>query len=163
MRLTNDSWRVDETYIKVKGKWKYLYRAVDSEGNTIIFYFVPTLVEKQRSASFAKLYAPLIRRFHESIMVNNNAAYSPAIAKLQAEKALPNTIRIRQIKYLNNIVEQDHRFIKKLIRPMLKFQFFQTATRTLKGIEGLHMIKKRQIQSLSTSVPDKVIQNSLNW
>lgn len=96
-------------------------------------------------------------------MVNNNAAYSPAIAKLQAEKALPNTIRIRQIKYLNNIVEQDHRFIKKLIRPMLKFQFFQTATRTLKGIEGLHMIKKRQIQSLSTSVPDKVIQNSLNW
>jgi transposase, IS6 family len=80
----------------------------------------------------------------------------PAIEELQKEKKLPNNTHIRQIKYLNNMVEQDHRFIKKLVRPMLGFQSFRTATRILKGIEAMHMIHKGQVKSLSTSVSEKV-------
>jgi transposase, IS6 family len=88
--------------------------------------------------------------------LDKNAAYPPAIRELQKEKKLPTDIAIRRIKYLNNRLEQDHRFIKKLVRPMLGFQSFRTAARTLKGIEAMHMIKKGQIASIGTSVSEKV-------
>jgi transposase, IS6 family len=156
LKQTNDSWKVDETYIKIKGKWKYLYRAVDSEGKTIDFLLCARRNRKAAKRFFRKALRSSHTQIPRAITVDKNAAYPPAIAELQAEKKLPNNTNIRQIKYLNNRVEQDHRFIKKLVRPMLGFQSFHTAARTLKGIEAMHMIKKGQIASIGTSVADKV-------
>jgi IS6 family transposase len=143
LKQTNDSWRVDETYIKIKGKWRYLYRAVDSKGNTIDFLLCARRNRKAAKRFFHKALGSSHTQIPRVITIDKNAAYPLAIAELQAEKKLPNTISIRQIKYLNNMVEQDHRFIKKRVRPMLGFQSFRTATRTLQGIEAMHMIQKR--------------------
>ncbi len=87
-----------------------------------------------------------------TITVDKNPAYSPAIDKLKNDKILPRNVGIRQIKYLNNIIEQDHRSIKRIVNPMLGFQSFQSANKTLKGIEAMNMIKKGQIKNLNYSV-----------
>src|SRR3954471_20719467 len=143
LKQTNDSWRVDETYIKVKGQWMYLYRAVDSEGNTIDFYLSKTRDQKAAKRFFKKA----LRSFHVSrprvLTVDKNPAYPVAIQKLKQEKKIPEGIQIRQVKYLNNIVEQDHRFIKKRVRTMLGFKSFRTAKAIISGIEAMHMVKKR--------------------
>ncbi|MED1625146.1 IS6 family transposase [Bacillus pseudomycoides] len=145
LKQTNNSWRVDETYIKVKGQWMYLYRAVDSEGNTIDFY-----LSKSRNHKAAKrFFKKALRSFHVSqprvITIDKNPAYPVAIEELKNEKMMPVGIQIRQVKYLNNIVEQDHRFIKKRVRSMLGFKSFRTATYILSGIEAMHMMKKNQL------------------
>jgi transposase-like protein len=161
LKQTNHSWRVDETYIKIKGKWRYLYRAVDSNGNTIDFLLCARRNRKAAKRFFRKALRSSHTQSPRSITVDKNAAYPPAIGELQKEKKLSIDVEVRQIKYLNNIVEQDHRFIKKLVRPMLGFQSFRTAARILKGIEAMHMIKKGQIAAIGTSVSEKVnfIQN----
>ena len=145
LKPTNDSWRVDETYIKVKGQWMYLYRAVDSKGNTIDFYLSETRDKKAAKRFFKKA----LRSFHvckpRVITVDKNPAYPVAIEELKEEKSMPEGIQIRQVKYLNNIVEQDHRFIKKRVRSMLGLKSFRTATYILSGIEAMHMIKKKQV------------------
>ncbi|CAI8703030.1 IS6 family transposase [Bacillus pseudomycoides] len=145
LKQTNSSWRVDETYIKVKGQWMYLYRAVDSEGNTIDFY-----LSKSRNHKAAKrFFKKALRSFHVSqprvITIDKNPAYPVAIEELKNEKKMPVGIQIREVKYLNNIVEQDHRFIKKRVRSMLGFKSFRTATYILSGIEAMHMMKKNQL------------------
>ena len=86
------------------------------------------------------------------ITVDKNPAYPPARDKLKNDRMLPRNIGIRQIKYLNNIIEQDHRYIKRIINPMLGFQSFQSANKALKGIEAMNMIKKGQIKNLNYSV-----------
>ncbi|WP_394514337.1 IS6 family transposase [Priestia aryabhattai] len=144
LKPTNDSWRVDETYVKVKGQWMYLYRAVDSEGDTIDFY-----LSKARNKQAAKRFFKKALGFsHVSmprvITVDKNPAYPIAIQDLKEEKQMPEGIQLRQVKYLNNIIEQDHRFIKKRIRPMLGLKSFRTAKRIIAGIEAMHMIKKGQ-------------------
>ncbi|MFB9760777.1 IS6 family transposase, partial [Ectobacillus funiculus] len=140
-----DSWRVDETYIKVKGQWMYLYRAVDSEGSTIDFYLSKTRDHKVAKHFFKKA----LRSFHVSkprvITVDKNPAYPIAVEELRKEKNMPSGMQLRQKKYLNNIVEQDHRFIKKRVRSMLRLKSFRTATYILSGIEAMHMIKKKQV------------------
>ncbi|MDM5186106.1 IS6 family transposase [Bacillus sp. DX4.1] len=145
LKKTNDSWRVDETYIKVKGKWMYLYRAVNSEGNTIDFYLSKTRNHKAAKRFFKKA----LQSFHVSqprvITIDKNPAYPIAIEELKNEKKMPVGIQIRRVKYLNNIVEQDHRFIKKRVRSMLGFKSFRTATYILSGIEAMHMMKKKQL------------------
>lgn len=145
LKQTNDSWRVDETYIKVKGQWMYLYRAVDSKGNTIDFHLSKTRDQKAAKCFFKKA----LHSFHVSkprvITVDKNLAYPIAIEQLKKEKIIPGRMRLRQQKYLNNIVEQDHRFIKKRIRSMLGFKCFDTATSILSGVEAMHMIKKEQV------------------
>ena len=128
LKPTNDSWRVDETYIKVKGQWMYLYRAVDSEGNTIDFY-----LSKTRNHKAAKLFfKKALQSFHNSeprvVTVDKNPAYPIAVEELRKEKNMPSGMQLRQKKYLNNIVEQDHRFIKKRVRSMLGLKSFRTAT-----------------------------------
>jgi len=152
LKKTNDSWRVDETYIKVKGQWIYLYRTVDSEGNTIEFY-LSELRDKQAAKRFFKkaLAASHVSR-PRVITVDKNPAYPVAIEELKEEKQVPKDIQIRQIKYLNNIVEQDHRFIKKRVRPMLGFKSIETAASILSGVEAMHMIKKEQIDLRDQSV-----------
>jgi transposase, IS6 family len=155
LKSTNDSWRVDETYVKVKGQWMYLYRAVDSEGNTIDFY-----LSKARNKQAAKRFFKKALAFsHVSkprvITVDKNPAYPIAIQELKEEKQMPEGIQLRQVKYLNNIVEQDHRFIKKRIRPMLGLKSLRTAKRIIAGIEAMHMIKKGQTLQREKSVQNQ--------
>ncbi len=145
LRLTNDSWRVDETYILVKGKQKYLYRAVDSQGNTLDF-----LLSAKRDAGAAKrFFRKTLKAMHTQtprvITVDKNPAYPKAIKKLKAAKKLPEIVKLRQIKYLNNIVEQDHRGIKRLVKPGMGFGSFNTARRTISGYEIMNMMRKGQV------------------
>ena len=145
LRSTNDSWRVDETYILVKGKQKYLYRAVDSQGNTLDF-----LLTAKRDAKAAKrFFRKTLKAVHTStprvITVDKNSAYPKALKELKAAKKLPKSVKLRQIKYLNNIVEQDHRGIKRLVKPGMGFGSFNTARRTIKGYEIMNMMRKGQV------------------
>ncbi len=156
LKTTNDSWRVDETYVKVKGQWMYLYRAVDSAGNTIDFYLSESRDKEAAKRFFKKALAASHNRIPRVITVDKNPAYPVAIQELEKEDRLPEGIPIRQVKYLNNIVEQDHRFIKKRIRPMLGFKSYETATSILSGVEAMHMMKKgqhhRQVESTQNEV-----------
>ena len=220
LKATNDSWRVDETYIKIKKTWTYLYRAVDSEGNTLEFllsatrdaeaaerFFVKAL---HSSASSAPQGHPVQEQVEEPtavadpnptslsrvglwdgsasqdaggasagtlrpaasqaapaniapknlpvkdptpsaprvINVDKNAAYPKAIVALKAAGTLPEHVELRQVKYLNNLVEQDHRFIKRLVKPGMGFFSFETAGRTLQGYEVMHMIRKGQVRGV---------------
>jgi transposase-like protein len=145
LKLTNDSWRVDETYVKVKVKWVYLYRAVDSERNTIDFYLSKTRDHQAAKRFFKKALRPFYVLNPRVITVDKNPAYPIAIEELKKEKKMRVCIQIRQVKYLNNIVEQDHRFIKKRVRAMLGLKSFRTAKNILSGIEAMPMIKKKQV------------------
>jgi len=150
-RPTNDPWRVDETYIKVKGEWKYLYRAVDSNGDTIDFMLSAKRDQKAVKRFFKKALSSSHNQIPRVITIDKNPAYPPAINELKNDKILPKNIGIRQIKYLNNIIEQDHRSIKRIVNLMLGFQSFQSANKTLKGIEAMNMIKKGQVNNLNYS------------
>ncbi|MED3855507.1 IS6 family transposase [Priestia megaterium] len=158
LKIINDSWRVDETYIKVKRQWMYLYRAVDSEGNTIDFHLSKTRDHRAAKRFFKKA----LWSFHVSkprvITVDKNLAYPIAIEELNKEKKMPVGIQIRQVKYPNNIVEQDHRFIKKRVRSMLGLKSFRTATSIISGIEAMHMIKKGQLV-----LQDKSVRNQMKF
>lgn len=142
LKKTNDSWEVDETYIKVNGQSMYLYRAVDSDGNTIDFYLSESR-NKQAAKRFFKKALVFSYVFKPRVMtVAKNPAYPVVIQELKEEKSMPEGIQIRQVRYLNNIVEQDHRFIKKRVRSMLGVKSYETDTSMLSGIEVMHMIKK---------------------
>ena len=131
---------MDETYIKVKGVWKYLYRTVDKQGKTVDF-----LLTAKRDMAAAK-------RFFDKAMGANNYPDKVAMDKSDANKAAIDGINagrdvpivVRQIKYRNNIVEQDHRAIKRVTRPMLNFKSFRAAHCALAGVELMHMIRKGQ-------------------
>jgi putative transposase len=135
------SWRMDETYIKVKGQWYYLYRAVDKTGQTI-----DCLLTEQRDEQAAKRFLTKAIRRHgvpEKITIDGSAANEAAIKRYNEEHG--TAIAIRQVKYLNNIVEQDHRGVKRVTRSMLGFKAFGAAQDTLVGIELMHMIRKKQM------------------
>ncbi|CAG9268217.1 transposase [Paraburkholderia unamae] len=140
-RAVGRSWRVDETYLKVKGRWKYLYRAVDKAGDTIDF-----LLRAHRDKAAAKRYFEKSIEQNgepEVVTIDKSGANLTALESINAERETP--IRIRQSKYLNNIVEQDHRAIKRRTRPMLGFKKFRCARILLGGIEVMHMIVKGQL------------------
>ena len=144
LKPTNDSWRVDETYIRVKGKWVYLYRAVDSRGATIDF-----LLSAKRDAAAAGrfLTKALGAENHPAPRVINtdeHAGYPAAIVRLKAEEALKENCRHRPVQYLNNVLEQDHRTIKRRVRASQHFRSFWGAWRTIAGYEAIHMIRKGQ-------------------
>ncbi len=145
LRPTNDSWRVDETYIKVKGKDKYLYRAVDSQGNTLDFLLTAKRDAKAAKRFFRKTLKAVHTHTPRVITVDKNPAYPKAIKELKAAKKLPEIVKLRQIKYLNNIVEQDHRGIKRLVKPGMGFGSFNTARRTIRGYEIMNMVRKGQV------------------
>ena len=132
-RAVGDSWRVDETYIKVKGQWVYLYRAVDKQGGTVDF-----LLSKRRDVVAAKRFFSHATKQHGAprvITLDGYAASHRAVTNLKAAGTLPRRVRVRSCKYLNNGVEQDHRRIKQRVRPMLGFKRFDTAAITICGIE----------------------------
>ncbi len=142
-KAVGSSWRMDEIYIKLDGRWIYLYRAVDSLGNTIEF-----LLRKSRDKASAKA-------FFRKAFKNNDIPDKVNIDKSGSNKSALNSandnllenekIEIIQNKYFNNIMEQDHRFIKKRTKPMLGFKNFQSAKITITGIENIRMIQKGQI------------------
>lgn len=139
----NGSWRMDETYIKFKSKWIYLYRAVDSNGDTVDF-----LLRAKRDAVAAKAF--FRKAFKQNgrpnkVTVDKSGSNKAALDFFNKDLAEEDKYEIRQIKYLNNIVEQDHRFIKKRTRPTLGFKNFYSAKRTIAGIENIRMIQKGQI------------------
>ena len=140
-RPVGGSWRMDETYIKVKGAWEYLYRAMDKEGKTVDFLLT---ARRDRAAAL---------RFFDKAMQANGVPEKVTMDKSGANKAAMDEINargetliiVRQIKYLNNIVEQDHRAIKRVTKPMLNFKSFRAAKNVLAGIELMHMIRKGQL------------------
>ena len=111
LRLNTDSYRVDETYVKVKGQWKYLYRAVDSTGQTIDFMLSAKRDARAAKRFFRKILKAASHSSPRVINVDKNPAYPPAIEQLKEERTLPSHTQLRQCKYLNNIIEQDHRFM----------------------------------------------------
>jgi len=140
-RPVGSSWRMDETYIKIKGQWKYLYRAVDKEGNTIDFLLTAKRDKKAALRFFKKAIGA--NGLPEKVNMDKSGANKAALEAYN--EANDVEIEIRQNKYLNNRVEQDHRGIKRITRPMLGFKSFHSARRTLAGIELMRMIKKGQM------------------
>jgi putative transposase len=141
-RAVARSWRMDETYIRVRGEWKYLYRAVDKAGNTIDF-----LLRAHRDKVAARRYfekAIAQNGEPETVTIDKSGSNLAALQALNAGREAP--IKIRQKKYLNNVVEQDHRAIKRRTRSMLGFKNFRCARIILGGIEFLHMIVKGQMK-----------------
>lgn len=135
-------WRMDETYVKVKGQWKYYYRAVDKQGQTIDFLLTATRDKKAALRFFKKA----IKHNGKPSLVNIDQSGANTAGLQQVNREHDIRITIRQCKYLNNIIEQDHRRIKRLTRPMLGFKNFYAAQRTLVGIEVVAMIKKGQMK-----------------
>jgi transposase-like protein len=148
LRPTTDSYRVDETYIKVKGRWFYLYRAVDSKGCTIDF-----LLSAKRDAKAARRFFCIMLKARRDqsprvITVDRNPAYPPAVWELKTEGLLSKSCVLRQNKYLNNVIESDHWFIKRRVNSGLGFFSFKTARRTIKGFEAMNLIRKGQIDGV---------------
>ena len=139
-KRVGNRWRLDETYVKIKGEWKYLYRAVDKQGNTIDFLLT---AKRDKKAARRFLNKAIGSSGKPSLKnVDKSGANTAAIKQYNSNEN--RRVKIRQCKYLNNIVEQDHRFIKRIIRPMLGFNSFSSARATLAGIELWHMFKKGQ-------------------
>ncbi len=151
LKLAGASYRVDETYIKVGKSCKYLYRAVDKEGQTIEFMLSAKRDVSAAKRFFKKMMRADHRRLPFTISVDKNAAYPEAFTSSQDEKVLPHDCQLRRVKYLNNVIEQDHRFVKKKVRVSQCFKRFHTAERTLEGIEAVNMIRKGQIKRLERS------------
>ncbi len=148
LKATNDSWRVDETYVKVKKVWMYLSRAVDSQGHTLEFRLSPTRDAQAAKAFFAKTLAAPHTTTPRVITVDKNAAYPKAFKDLKDEGALADSCELRQVKYLNNIVEQDHRAHQTTRQTRLGFFSFETAWNTLQGYESLNIIRKGQVHGV---------------
>lgn len=139
-RRVGANWRMDETYIKVKEVWKYLYRAVDKDGKTVDLLLTAKLDMTSAKRFFDK--GMETSGDPEMVAMDKSGANKTAIDALNAERAVP--IVVRQVKYLNNIVEHDHRAIKRVTKPMLTFKSFRSAGCVLAGIELMHMIRKNQ-------------------
>jgi putative transposase len=140
-RPVGGSWQMDETYIKVRGHWKYLYRAVDQDGMTIDFL----LRAKQVKAAAMRFFRKAMRQNGEpaKVTLDKSGANKAAMDGINQDRDDP--ITVRQIKYLNNIVEQDHRAVKRITKPVMGFKSFHAASNLLAGIELMHMIRKGQM------------------
>ena len=148
-RPVGGSWRLDETYVKIKGTWKYLYRAADKTGATVDFQLT---AKRDRKAALRFLRKTVGRHgVPEKITIDKSGANTAAIVSYNADQDA--AVEIRQVKYLNNIVEQDHRAIKRMIKAMLGFKAFGPAAITNAGVEIMHMIRKGQLRSIGKLRP----------
>ena len=143
-RPVGGSWRCDETYIKVKGRWTYLYRAVDKQGRTVDFL----LSEKRDVAAAKRCFSKAMKNngAPRVITLDAYAASHRAVAEMKSARSMPRRVGVRSNKYLNNVVEQDHRRIKHRIGPMLGFKRFDSAAITISGIELAAKIRKHQFK-----------------
>jgi transposase-like protein len=142
-RPVGGSWRVDQTYIKVRGRWVYLYRAVDSRGQTVDFRLSPKRDVAAAKAFFRNAFKTQ-GRVPRTITLDGYQASHRAVRELRAEDRKLRSVTVRLCQYLNNIVEQDHRNIKSRLRPMLGFKQFENAASTIGGVELIHRIRKGQ-------------------
>ena len=148
------SWRVDETYVRIRGKWAYLYRAVDALGKTVDFR-----LSSQRNVASAKAFFRKAIRSQgqspETITLDGYAASHRAVRELQQQGSLPKLTKLRSSKYLNNLIEQDHRNVKSRVGAMRGLKSFVTAATTIRGIELMHRIRKGQfdLRSLAPQGP----------
>ena len=146
-QATAGSCRMDETYIKVKGKWMYLYRAIDKHGKTLDF-----MLSRSRDKAAAKLFfrrAIAVNGVPSRIVIDKSGANLAGLLRINVGlkfSRVLQTIDILRVKYLNKIIEQDHRFIKKITRPTLGFKALHSAAATFAGLEVAHMIRKQQFQ-----------------
>ncbi|NRA85931.1 MAG: IS6 family transposase [Rhizobiales bacterium] len=142
---TSRSWRMDETYIKVKGKWTYYYRAVDKHGKTLDFMLS---VNRDKTAA-TEFFNKTIQTngFPDKVVIDKSGANLAGLYNINCQLIINGwfwLVEVLQVKYLNNMIEQDHRFIKKLTKQMMGFKSFRSASATLEGIEVAHMIRKQQ-------------------
>jgi transposase-like protein len=148
------SWRVDETYVKIKGRWTYLYRAVDGEGKTVDF-----LLRAKRDVAAAKAFFRRAFKSHgglpRAITLDGYQASHRAARECLGEHRRGKRTRLRSSKYLNNLIEQDHRSVKLRLGPMLGFKRFRTASITIAGIELVHRIRRGQFAFRRLRVKNK--------
>jgi transposase-like protein len=148
IRNPNRSWRVDETYIRVAGRWTYLYRAIDSAGNTIDFLLSPYR-DTFAAKSFLQLAIAQARRTQPCVInVDGHPAYPAALEQLKASGELGRNCQCRRSLYMNNMVEQDHRFVKKRVVASQWFRSVNGALNTIAGYEAMNIIRKGQIRWL---------------
>ena len=146
LKSTNKSWRVDETYVRVKGCWCYLYRAIDSTGATIDFMLSALRDADAAKRLFRRALSELSHPQPRVINTDQAPIYSSAISDSKKEGTLRDRCRHRPVQYLNNILEQDHRAIKRRVNAKQDFREFQAARQTIQGYEAIHMIRKGQIR-----------------
>jgi transposase-like protein len=165
-RPVTGRWHVDETYIKVRGQWRYLYRAIDSHGDTVEFWFS----ERRDLTAAKRLLRKALKRHGrpERIVIDGSQTNREAILSCDTESQLQNRsrrglkpIRIRQSQYLNNCIEQDHRAVKRRVRPMLGFKSMSSARAILGGIEMVHMMRKGQAKYVCSPQPSLAEQFDL--
>jgi len=155
------SWRVDETYVKVNGEWRYLYRAVDKQGNTVDFM----LSEKQDKAAAKAFFKKSLKKpgnpMPEKINTDKHLAYPSAIEELKEEGTIPKETEHLRVKCLNNIIESDHARFKQPCKPMKWFKTFPTAQNTIAGMEAMLMLRKRQFIAMNHYKTEVDFVNSL--
>lgn len=149
LKSVNKSYRVDETYIKVKGQERYLYRAVDSTGQSIDFLLTAKRDKAAAQRFFRQVFRCPVNPIPRVINVDKNPAYPAAIRELKRAGKLPQRVRLRQCKFLNNVIEQDHRVSKKRTWLAKGYKTFPSARRTLEGIETMHMIRKGRVRRVA--------------
>lgn len=146
LKKTNDSWKLDETYVKIKGKWQYLYRAIDKDGQTLDW-----MLSRYRNKKSAKrFFKKTLENQHvvcpRVINVDKSPTFPPALSELQNEGVMPSDTKLRPIKYLNNAMENDHKFTKSKSRYRQWYQSFDTARRAISAMETMRMIQKGQLR-----------------
>jgi transposase-like protein len=148
LKMSGTSYRIDETSVKVGTEWKYPYRAVDSAGGTIEF-----MLSAERDVSAAKrFFKKMMRADHRrlpfAIGTDKHACYPEAFTASVREKVLPSDCKLGRVKYPNTVIEQDHRYIRRRWRARQSFRSFDTAERTIQGVEPANMMRKGQVKRL---------------
>ena len=146
LKRTNDSWKLDETYVKIKGEWHYLYRAIDKDSQTLDWMLSRYRNKKSAKRFFKKTLANQHVVCPRVINVDKSPTFPPALSELQDEGVMPSDTKLRPIKYLNNAMENDHKFTKSKSRYRQWYQSFDTARRAISAMETMRMIQKGQLR-----------------